>query len=378
MQSQWKNWADTLQKGRMQMRKHWLRITWLLSFGMTVTWSMAQKAEFRDWPAGASPKEIGKLMAVNLIPRNHDLQKPTVHYAEDSTWYAAVEFAKLTKDKNLMTALTRRFDPILTPEGRKSISMTRHVDHAVFGIVPLELYIQTKDTKYLELGKMLADQQWEKPDKDGLSDQTRFWVDDMYMITMLQVQAYRATHNKIYLDRAALEMAAYLDKLQQPNGLFYHGPEFPFFWGRGNGWVAGGMAELLSDLPAGHPKRARIMECYLKMMASLLKFQDADGMWHQLIDHPESYKETSCTGMFTFAMITGVKKGWLKDQAYSQAARKGWLALIRYIDADGNIGEVCAGTGQTNSLEFYLNRPRSKGDFHGQAPVVWCAVALLR
>jgi rhamnogalacturonyl hydrolase YesR len=360
------------------MRKHWLRITWLLSFAMTAAWSMAQKAEFRDWPAGASPKEIGGRIAVNLIPRNHDFQKPTVHYAEDSTWYAALEFAKLTEDKNLMTALTMRFDPILTPEGRKSISMTRHVDHAVFGIVPLELYIRTKDPKYLELGKMLADQQWEKPDKDGLSDQTRFWVDDMYMITMLQLQAYRATHNKIYLDRAALEMTAYLDKLQQPNGLFYHGPAFPFFWGRGNGWVAGGMAELLSDLPAGHPKRARIMECYLKMMASLLKFQDADGMWRQLIDHPESYKETSCTGMFTFAMITGVKKGWLKDQAYSQAARKGWLALIRYIDADGNIGEVCVGTGQTNSLEFYLNRPRSKGDFHGQAPVVWCAVALLR
>lgn len=360
------------------MRKHWLRITWLLAFGMTAAWSMAQKAEFRNWPAGSSPKEIGRRIAVNFIPRNHDLQKPTVHYAEDSTWYAALEFAKVTKDKNLMTELTRRFDPILTPEGRKSISMTRHVDHAVFGIVPLELYIQTKNPKYLELGKMLADQQWEKPDKDGLSDQTRFWVDDMYMITMLQLQAYRATNNKTYLDRAALEMVAYLDKLQQPNGLFYHGPAFPFFWGRGNGWVAGGMAELLSDLPARHPKRARIMECYLKMMASLLKFQDADGMWHQLIDHPESYKETSCTGMFTFAMITGAKKGWLKDPAYSQAARKGWLALIRYIDAGGNIGEVCVGTGQTNSLEFYLNRPRSKGDFHGQAPVVWCALALLR
>ena len=122
-------------------------------------------------------------------------------------------------------------------------------------------------------------------------------------------------------------MVAYLDKLQKPNGLFYHGPEFPFFWGRGNGWVAGGMAELLSDLPKNHPKRARIMEGYHTMMASLLKYQDADGMWHQLIDHPESYQESSCTAMFTYAMITGVKKGWLKDKAYAQAARKGWLGV---------------------------------------------------
>ena len=354
----------------------------LLALGITIAWagapSMAQKKEFKDWPAGASPQEIGKRIALNLIPRMHTLQKPTVHYAEDSAWYASLQFAKLTKDKELLTSLITRFDPILTAEGRKSISMTRHVDHAVFGIVPLEIYIQTKDRKYLELGKMLADQQWEKPDKDGLSDQTRFWIDDMYMITMLQLQAYRATHNKVYLERAALEMVAYLDKLQQPNGLFYHGPAFPFYWGRGNGWVAGGMAELLRDLPSRHPRRARIMECYLKMMSTLLKYQDADGMWHQLIDHPESYKETSCTAMFAFAMITGAKKGWLKEKTYAEAARKSWLALINYIDTAGNIGEVCVGTGQTNSLEFYLNRPRSRGDFHGQAPVVWCAVALLQ
>jgi rhamnogalacturonyl hydrolase YesR len=252
------------------------------------------------------------------------------------------------------------------------------VDHNIFGIVPLELYIRTKDPKYLELGKKLADRQWEKPTPDGLSDQTRFWIDDMYMITILQLQAYRATGDKVYLDRAALEMAAYLDKLQRPNGLFYHGPEFPFFWGRGNGWVAAGMSEVLSELPKDHPKRARILESYNKMIASLLQYQDSDGMWHQLIDHPESYQESSATAMFTFAMITGVKKGWLKDEEYAQAARKGWLAVNKFIDRDGNVDRVCVGTGQTNSLEFYLTRPTEKGNPHGQAPVLWCAVALLK
>ena len=160
-------------------------------------------------------------------------------------------------------ALVKRYDPWRTEEGQqKLISWERHVDHNIFGIVPLELYIRTKDPQYLALGKKLADHQWEKPTPEGLTDETRFWIDDMYMITILQVQAYRATGDKVYLDRAALEMVAYLDKLQKPNGLFYHGPEFPFFWGRGNGWVAGGMSELLSELPKNHPKRARIMEGY--------------------------------------------------------------------------------------------------------------------
>ena len=340
----------------------------------------AQKKEFTHWPAGTSPEEVGKKIVQNMLdPPRWIPTKPYVHYAEDSTWYSALEFAKLTNDQAMTDALAKRYDPWRTEEGQqKLVSWQRHVDHAIFGIVPLELYIRTKDPQYLPLGKKLADQQWENPTPEGLSGETRFWIDDAYMITILQLQAYRATGDKVYLDRAALEMAAYLDKLQRPNGLFYHGPDFPFYWGRGNGWVAGGMAELLTDLPDTHPKRARILEGYHTMMASLLKYQDADGVWHQLIDHPESYQESSCTAMFAYAMIAGVKKGWLKEKPYAQAARKGWLGVNKFIDQDGNVDKVCVGTGQTNSLQFYLTRPTEKGNPHGQAPVLWCALALLK
>ncbi len=189
--------------------------------------------------------------------------------------------------------------------------------------MPLEIYVQTKEKKYLDMGLNSADKQWEDPTPDGLSSQTRYWIDDMYMLIILQLQAYRATGDARYLDRAALEMTTYLDKLQQPNGLFYHAPDVPFYWGRGDGWVAAGMAEMLRSLPENHPRRARIMESYRKMMKSLLQYQGKDGVWRQLIDHPESWPETSSTGMFTFAMITGVKNGWLDEKTYGKAARKG-------------------------------------------------------
>src|SRR6476660_3948891 len=129
----------------------------------------------------------------------------------------------------------------------------------------------------------------------------------MYMLIILQLQAYRATGDDKYLDRAALEMTTYRDKLQQPNGLFYHAPDVPFYWGRGDGWVAAGMAEMLRSLPMKHPQRKRIMDSYLRMMKALLKYQDSHGMWHQLIDQVDAWPETSSTAMFTFAMITGVK-----------------------------------------------------------------------
>jgi rhamnogalacturonyl hydrolase YesR len=172
-------------------------------------------------------------------------------------------------------------------------------------------------------------------------------------------------------------MEAYLDRLQRPSGLFYHAPDVPFFWGRGNGWAAAGMTELLLELPKDHPRYAAVFEGYQKMMASLLSYQDDDGMWHQLIDFKESFKESSGTAMITYAMVTGVKSGWLPAKEYSLAVRNGWLALANRVDDLGRLSDVCVCTSPRNDLEYYLTRPRRTGDAHGQEALLWCVVALL-
>jgi unsaturated rhamnogalacturonyl hydrolase len=366
-----------------------------------VSTTKVSKFDFGPWAPGTSPQEIGKRVAENFVARPHsNFNKTTppksITYPETCTWYGALTFAKLTGDKELTEKLIKRFEPMFGDDATL-IPPASNVDATVFGAVPLELYLQTKDERYLKIGLSLADKQWEPPTEEhlakmkeaqrtsteenvhnGLSWQSRFWVDDMYMVTIIQTQAYRATRDSKYADRIATEQVAYLDKLQQPNGLFFHAPDVPFFWGRGDGWFAAGMSELLSSLPADHPKRARIMEGYKKMMAALLMYQGEDGMWHQLIDHAEAWPETSCTGMFTFAFITGVKNGWLDEKTYGPAAKKGWLGLQRYLDEKANIHEVCEGTNKRNDLQFYLTRGRNVGDFHGQAPLLWCASALLR
>ena len=350
---------------------------------------MAQSSYFRNWPAGTSPREIGKRVAENFLARKLEVEqgkRQYVIYPEVCAWYGALTVAQLINDRDLKTNLIQKFDPLLT-DRVKQISPEPHVDYRVFGVVPLEIYLQTKQQKYLDLGQSLADKQWEKTTPDGITSEARYWIDDMYMITAVQVQAYWATHDARYLDRAAGTMAAYLDKLQQPNGLFFHAADSPFYWGRGNGWVAAGMTELLRTLPKDHPRRARILDGYKKMMASLLKFQGEDGLWRQLIDHPESWAETSSTGMFTFAVVTGVKNGWLPAKTYGPAARKAWLGLVKHIDSEANVQDVCVGTNKANlevgpnldtQLKYYLARQRHSGDLHGQAPVLWSATALLR
>jgi unsaturated rhamnogalacturonyl hydrolase len=338
----------------------------------------AQQDYFSNWPEGRSPQEVGKRVAEHFVTSPHQYTA-TIHYSEAATWYGALTFAQLTHNDALRDALIKKYDP-LTPGGAEAdrIPKRHHVDDSIFGIISLEIANQTKDPKQLEIGKGWADRQWENPQPDGLSGETRYWIDDMYMLTILQLEAYRATGDRKYLDRAANEMVAYLDKLQQPNGLFYHAPDVPFFWGRGDGWVAAGMAEMLRSLPEDHPQRARIMKGYTTMMASLLKYQGKDGMWRQLIDHDESWPESSSSAMFTFAMITGVKNGWLDAATYGPAARRAWIAVTGYIDQNNDITSVCEGTGKLNNLDYYLNRKRRTGDFHGQAPILWAASALLR
>jgi len=347
-----------------------------LIFSITAS-CLAEDKTLTKWPAGASPKEVGLRVAERFLEKAALTSTGTI-YPTVCAWYGALTFAQLSGNKNLSTRLIERFDQQLTPEVISSAIEKRHVDYSILGAVPLEIYMQTKKPAYLERGQSFADHQWDSPTPDGLSGETRFWIDDMYMITLLEVQAYRATGEAKYIDRAALEMDTYLAKLQQPNGLFYHAPDTPFFWGRGNGWVAAGMTELLRSLPAGHPRRARIMLGYQAMMKSLLKYQGKDGLWRQLIDHREAWPETSSTAMFTFAMITGVKNGWLDKKTYGRAARKAWLGLVSYLDANSDLKNVCEGTGKKNDLTYYLDRKRLTGDLHGQAPILWCASALLR
>ena len=356
-------------------------VRWLLGETTAKAAQPTAAAPFMVYPEGTAPELIGKRLAENLISRPNMVYKNgTIHYAEACAAQGALDFSGLTRDGELQKRLIARYASIITPEGDKKLVPSQfHVDHSMFGIVPFEIFLQTGDAAYLTLGKRLVDDQWKEPLlENGLTRQTRWWIDDMYMVGALLTQAHRATKEPIYAERAGLFLNAYLDKLQQPNGLFFHGPDFHFFWGRGNGWVAVSLANALTVVPENSPHRARLMAGYQKMMAGLLANQGSDGLWRQLIDKPESWKETSCTAMFTYAFITGVKHGWLDPATYSPAAQKGWLGLVKHLDNQAELSDICVGTGQSKDIKYYLDRPRKTGDFHGQAPVLWCANALLR
>lgn len=341
-------------------------------------------AFFREWPEGKSPTAVGRKVAENFLPRGHYQEHKDFRYPDAIVWFGALKVAHETGDKELAGQLIRRFD--VYQKNPKLVPDKFHVDYTVLGIVPLELYRLTNDPALRKLGMQRADGQWVKPTADGVTSQARYWVDDIYMIAAIQTAAYRVTNNPVYLDRAALTIETYLKRLQKDNGLFWHAEDSPFVWGRGVGWYAAGMTEILKFLPASHANYPGIMAGYKKMMAALLKNQAPSGLWRQLVDKPESWEETSGSAMFAYAMVTGVKRGWLDEETYGPAARKAWLALVDQIDDAGNLQQVCVGTNKgakevgsdlEKQYQFYLDRPRIAGDYHGQAPLLWTAAALL-
>lgn len=393
----------------MKIHSNFLKIGVILA--LTSCSNSKESVNYLDkFPQEADPIEIGEIVTNRFLSRPHsnmgswysDAQKddttlynnPVSHivYSDVCTWYGALSYAKAINADSLLGKLTDRAAKVVYGSESNLIPLANHVDNNVFGVVPLEVYGNTGDKRFLDLGLYFADEQFKtlsneeletlKPNvkkwvQDGLSWNTRMWIDDMYMITILQSQAYKATKESKYIERAGHEMVEYLDQLQKENGLFHHADDVPIYWGRGNGWMAAGMAELLSYLPKDDIHRDSIMKGYHNMMSTLLELQDDNGMWHQILDDKDAWPETSCTGMFTFAFIKGVKNGWLDAETYGPAARKAWISLCSYINDDGDVTDICVGTNKKNDYQYYLDRDKATGDLHGQAPILWCAAALL-
>lgn len=315
------------------------------------------------------PVVIGNRVVANIVKRSYGWR-----YQKACTYYGALIFADATGNPSITQQMEDGYEPYL--KGKRKPHQG-HVDYNLFGIWPLEMYRQTTKEAYLETGKGLADHEYENTGEDGLTSLARFWVDDMYMVGSLQVQAYKATGEEVYLNRAALFLKVYCDELQRDNGMFHHREDAPFFWGRGNGWAVAALTEALLVLPENHQYHGALLENFQKMMKTLASYQGEDGMWHQLIDDPESFPESSCTGMFLYGFISGVHHGWLNSAEYKPVIEKGWAALASYVNEKGEAMNVCIGTNAKDSKKHYLNRPKTNGNFHGQAAVLWAATAMV-
>ncbi len=325
-----------------------------------------------------SARSIGDLLAdrFNRQPLSFSsvANLPGDGYKVACEWYGSLGVVSYTKNQRLLNSLVSKFDPL---KGDFISAMTggdAHVDRYIFGMVPLEIYLKTGDVSYLSLGTTTADTQ-------QVTNQTRNAIDDMYMMSGLQLEAYRATGDVKYLDFMAATMVDYLSA-QQSNGLFFHNvSQARVHWGRGNGWFAAGMAEMIRSLPKNNSYYQTIENGFKKMMLGLLPYQSANGLWYQVIDmpnDPNNWEESSSSAMFTYAMIAGVRRGVLDAKTFTPVIEAAWQGLQNKISPQGDLRDICVGTWYHSTPQEYMALSRLTGDGHGQAPILWIAAELLR
>ncbi|WP_236570633.1 glycoside hydrolase family 88/105 protein [Paenibacillus sp. An7] len=222
----------------------------------------------------------------------------------------------------------------------------------------------------------------------GEMRQETMWCDDLYMSTPFLSRYARLTGDASYLEDAVQQFLLfrkylYIPKLQVMSHVydFVRGSATGIPWGRGNGWVLFSLTELLEILPENHAKRSELISFYRDLSEGYLRLQGENGLWHQVLNRPDSYEESSCTSMFIYAYAKGVRNGWLTDPApYIDAVFQGWRGLTRVaIDAKGNIYGVCRGSGYSFTAAYYKDDLGwNLNDTHGIGIVLLAGVETLR
>lgn len=114
----------------------------------------------------------------------------------------------------------------------------------------------------------------------------------------------------------------------------------PIYWARGNGWVMGGLARTLENMPAEFKGRDFYTGIFRKMASRIVELQQPDGLWRSDLNDPKSFPEpeTSGSGFFVYALAWGINHGLLDRQTYQPAVTRGWAALNHHVLPNGLVG----------------------------------------
>lgn len=211
------------------------------------------------------------------------------------------------------------------------------------------------------------------------------WLDDLYMSVPALAQMAALTGESRYFDDACRQILQFSQRMfVKEAGLYRHGwvqamqPYHPnFYWGRANGWAVVAMAELLSVLPESHGSYQAVLNQFQAHVAGLAAYQSNHGTWHQLLDRPETYLETSASAMYCYAIARGINRGWLHRLTYGPMVALAWNGIAQQVNARGQVENTCVGTGMGFDPAFYFHRPVSVYAAHGYGPVLLAGAEMI-
>lgn len=230
-----------------------------------------------------------------------------------------------------------------------------HADELCVAQFYLSMFAEFGDSAMLASPLQRADWIMSHPQDSSMkhsNKQSWTWCDALFMAPPVYAQISQTTGNNKYL--------AYMDEhfkhtyqylYDHEENLFFRDDSYfekmeangeKIFWGRGNGWVAAGLANILKTLPEDYPQTAFYEQVFVELMTKLAKLQSADGFWHASLLDPASYPspETSATALITYALAYGINSKLLPRKDFLEPALRGWNALLSVVDENGKLGFV--------------------------------------
>jgi unsaturated rhamnogalacturonyl hydrolase len=264
-------------------------------------------------------------------------------------------------------------------------------DCGAMGASVIEVYLRDRQDRYRsyinEAAAHMLTQQSRLPDGTFarlFPHRWTVWSDDLYMSISFLSRMGELTGDGRYFDEAATQVINFRKHLFDAGaGLMHHcwysDVQSPgvAFWGRANGWALLAQVDLLDRLPKDHPKRIELLDILRRHILGVARYQGAEGLWHQLLDRSDSYLETSCSAMFTYAIARSVDRGYI-DARYASIAQRGWEGVMARIRPDGQVEGVCAGTGISDDLVYYYHRPTPLNDVHGIGVILLAGAEMLQ
>lgn len=281
----------------------------------------------------------------------------------DLTWHMGALYAGMNEFRGIAENPAKYTDwltMIGERNGWKPHKRPYHADDHAVGQFYLSLYEETKDPKMIAPFQEQFDWILENPKTGSLewgketdAHHRWGWCDALFMAPPVWARLAKVTGEQKYLDFMDQEYHACYDLLWDKEDHFFWRDSsfFPkreengkkLYWARGNGWVFGGLALMIPDLPQDWKERDFYVDLYKEMAISLKACQREDGTWSMgLLGGVEGYpiKETSGTSFFVFGMAWGINNGLLDRAEYEPLVLKAWNTLTACVTEDGLLGYV--------------------------------------
>ena len=287
-----------------------------------------------------------------------------------------------------------------------------NLDAVMPGRVLLRLYEKTKQVRYKKAAAELRRQLKRQPRTAGKAfwHKKRYpgqlWLDGVYMAMPFLARYSTQFEKGQSLDEVVTEFAVARAQLRNPEtGLYVHAWDekkkqswadpntgrSKFVWGRGLGWFAMAVVDVLDFIPEDDEAHRRpLLDIIRELAPALAKHQDDEThTWWQIMDKPGApgnYRESTASSMLTYFFAKAVRKGYL-DESYRDTAVKSYEGLIREfvrVHPDGKVSltNQCLvgglGFGRDGSYRYYMSEPVVKNDPKGNGPFILVGVELYR